>query len=69
MDTIEVEIAGDAAVLVDPYDVDDIASGIKIVVDDADFRRELSTRGLAQAAKFSVERYRARLRTLYEELI
>jgi len=63
------EIAGDAAVFVDPYDVDDIANGIRMVVDDADFRRELATRGLAQAAKFSVERYRERLRTLYGELI
>ena len=62
------EIAGDAAVFVDPYDVDDIANGIRIVVDDADFCHELSTRGLAQAAQFSIERYRERQQTLYAGL-
>jgi glycosyltransferase involved in cell wall biosynthesis len=62
------EIADDAAVLVDPYDVDDIAGGIKTVVDDGDLCRELSTRGLARAAQFSIERYRERLRTLYAGL-
>jgi glycosyltransferase involved in cell wall biosynthesis len=62
------EIAGDAAVLVDPYDVDDIAKAIKIVVDDRDLRRELSKRGIAQAGQFSIERYRERLRTLYAGL-
>ena len=62
------EIAGDAALLVDPYDVDDIARGITRIVNDADLRSELNRRGTAQAAKFSVERYQERIQSLYASL-
>jgi glycosyltransferase involved in cell wall biosynthesis len=62
------EIAGDAALLVDPYDVDDIARGITTIVNDADLRSELNRRGTAQAAKFSVERYQERVQSLYASL-
>jgi len=62
------EIAGDAALLVDPYDADDIARAITTIVGDADLRAELSRRGRLQAAKFSVERYRERVEALYASL-
>jgi glycosyltransferase involved in cell wall biosynthesis len=63
------EIVGDAALLVDPYDVEDIARSITTIVNDADLRAELSRRGRTQAAKFSVERYRERIRALYASLL
>ena len=62
------EIAGDAALYVDPYDIDDIARGIKTIASDADLRAELSRRGRVQAEKFSVARYRERMAALYERL-
>jgi glycosyltransferase involved in cell wall biosynthesis len=62
------EIAGDAALLVDPYDADDIARAITAIVSDADLRAEFSRRGRLQAAKFSVERYRERVEALYASL-
>jgi glycosyltransferase involved in cell wall biosynthesis len=62
------EIAGDAALLVDPYDTEDIARAITTIVNDADLRVELTRRGKMQAAKFSVERYRERVTTLYASL-
>jgi glycosyltransferase involved in cell wall biosynthesis len=62
------EIAGDAALLVDPYDADDIARAITTIVNDADLRTEFSHRGRLQAAKFSVERYRERVAALYASL-
>jgi glycosyltransferase involved in cell wall biosynthesis len=62
------EIAGDAALLVDPYEPDDIAQAITTIVSDADLRAELSRRGKLQAAKFSVERYRERVAALYDAL-
>ncbi|HMD66980.1 MAG TPA: glycosyltransferase family 1 protein [Stellaceae bacterium] len=62
------EIAGDAALLVDPYNADDIARAITTIVGDADLRAELSRRGRLQAAKFSVERYRERVEALYASL-
>jgi glycosyltransferase involved in cell wall biosynthesis len=62
------EVAGDAALLVDPYSTDEIAAAIRAIVDDADLRAELSRRGQAQAMKFSVDRYRERVGALYRAL-
>ena len=50
-----VEVAGDAALLVDPTDPEDIAEGLRQVLDDSHLRADLVERGLAQAAKFSWE--------------
>ena len=62
------EVAGDAALLVDPYNVDEIAEAIRTIVRDADLGAELARRGTAQAAKFSVERYQKRVGALYRAL-
>lgn len=50
------EIAGDAAHLVDPYSVAEIATALVRVSQDAAYRAELSERGLAQARLYSWER-------------
>jgi glycosyltransferase involved in cell wall biosynthesis len=47
------EIAGGAAILVDPDDADGIADAIGSVVGDADVRRRLRADGLARAASFT----------------
>jgi glycosyltransferase involved in cell wall biosynthesis len=62
------EVAGDAALLVDPYSTDEIAAAIRTIVNDADLRAELSRRGYAQAANFSIDRYRERVGALYRAL-
>ena len=62
------EVAGDAALLVNPYEVSDIAQAIRKVVEDTDLHAELSTRGRTQAGVFSVERYRERVTQLYASL-
>ncbi len=62
------EVAGDAALYVDPYETDDIARAIKTIVADAELRAELARRGRAQAELFSVARYRERIAALYEKL-
>jgi glycosyltransferase involved in cell wall biosynthesis len=62
------EVAGEAALLVDPYDTDEIARAISMIVNDADLRAELSRRGPPQAAKFSVDRYRDRVASVYAAL-
>ena len=49
------EVAGDAAVLVDPRDPDAIADGLRQLFDDPDLRAMLSAAGLARAAKFTWE--------------
>lgn len=62
------EIAGDAALYVNPYDTYEIAQAIKTITADAGLRAELSRRGRAQAELFSVARYQERVAALYERL-
>jgi len=47
------EVTGDAAMVVNPDNVFDIARGIREVLLDASLRRELIARGYRQAASFS----------------
>jgi glycosyltransferase involved in cell wall biosynthesis len=47
------EILGDAAVLVDPSDVDAIADGLHRVIHDASLRATLTARGTERAGRFS----------------
>jgi glycosyltransferase involved in cell wall biosynthesis len=51
-----VEVAGDAALLVDPRSVDEIREGLRRLLTDAALRDELSRRGRARAANFSWRR-------------
>lgn len=50
------EVVGDAAVLVDPYSVEDIASGLASILDDAGLRSRLIAAGRQRAQHFSWER-------------
>ncbi len=50
------EVAGDAAVLVDPLDVDSIAQGLRAILIDEELRTRCRTRGLARASQFSWDR-------------
>src|SRR5213075_1474545 len=49
------EVAGGAAILVDPYDPSAIADGIERVLSDPALRQELRRKGLARAREFSWE--------------
>jgi glycosyltransferase involved in cell wall biosynthesis len=49
------EVAGDAAVLVDPGDVDAVAAALSELVADPDLRASLSAAGVARAARFTWE--------------
>jgi glycosyltransferase involved in cell wall biosynthesis len=50
------EVVGDAGLLVDPLDVEAIATGLERLARDAELRRDLAERGLARAAGFTWER-------------
>ncbi len=50
------EVAGDSAVLVDPFSVESIAEGMERLVEKPDLRRELSERGIRRASQFTWER-------------
>ncbi len=62
------EVAGDAALLVDPYDPADIVRAIREIDGDASLRAELARRGQVQAGRFSKESYTVRLGELYARL-
>ncbi len=49
------EIAGDAALLVDPESVDEIADGMRRIATDEELRRRLVERGRRRAREFSWE--------------
>jgi len=63
------EVAGDAAVLVDPESVDDIASALRQVLTDQELRRSLSQRGLARSKGFSWDRTARETATVYREVV
>jgi len=50
------EVAGDAALLVEPHDVDGLAAALQRALSDEALRRQMIERGLAQAARFSWEK-------------
>jgi glycosyltransferase involved in cell wall biosynthesis len=62
------EVAGDAAVLVDPYDPHAIAEGIYRVLTDEQLRRDLRVRGAARARQFSWATSVGRVRQIYQEV-
>jgi glycosyltransferase involved in cell wall biosynthesis len=63
------EVVGDAAILVDPYDPDSIADGMKQALEDTDLRALLIERGLAKVREYSWEQSVARIREVYEEVM
>ncbi|MFN3519506.1 MAG: glycosyltransferase family 4 protein [Sphingomonas sp.] len=63
------EVAGDAALMIDPYDTAAISQAIRTLDADDDLRAELSRRGLEQAARFSPAIYRDHLAALYQRFL
>ena len=51
------EVAGDAALTVDPYDHEGLADAVYSSLHDSELRNELIRRGINQAARFSWRRH------------
>lgn len=62
------EVCGDAALLVDPFDQDDIADGILEIVNNDELRARLALRGRVQAARFDWTRSATMVRDIYNLL-
>jgi glycosyltransferase involved in cell wall biosynthesis len=62
------EVVGDAALLVNPENVFEIARGIQEVLLDEDLRLQLIAKGKAQAARFSWERTARQVLEVYREV-
>jgi glycosyltransferase involved in cell wall biosynthesis len=62
------EVAGDAALLVDPLNVPEMAAAISALEGKDPLRLSLADRGMRRAGEFTVERYIERLAALYAQL-
>lgn len=62
------EVAGDAACLVDPFDVASIRAGIVRVIEDAAYRERLVENGFANVKRFQCEVISAQYADLYRNL-
>ena len=67
--TATEEVAGGAAVLVDPKDARSIADGLRSVLDDAAFRERLRAAGRARAAELTWERCAREMQKVYREVL
>ncbi|MDB9308378.1 glycosyltransferase family 1 protein [Aphanizomenon sp. CS-733/32] len=50
------EVAGDAAILINPYDVGEITAAMQAIINDSELRKQLSEKGLKRASQFSWEK-------------
>lgn len=62
------EIAGDAALIVNPHNPDEITAAIHKILDDEPFRNMLCEKGIERAAKFSWKNMAVANLKLYEEV-
>lgn len=63
------EIGGDAAIMVNPYDINEVAKGIKKAMTDKMTREKLIKKGLAQAKNFSWEKTAKETVKAYHEVL
>ncbi len=62
------EVAGKAACLVDPYEVEDIRAGIERVIADAEYRDRLIELGYENAGRYSAGAVAEQYARLYERV-
>jgi len=60
------EVVGDAGLLIDPHDVDELTVGIWRVLNDSELREDLHAKGLRQADRFSWDRAARETLAIYE---
>ncbi len=63
------EVAGDAALIIDPYQVDDLADAIRQLVNDSTLRQTLIGKGHQRAKTFTWEKSARHLRQIYTDLL
>jgi len=62
------EVAGEAACIVDPYDVEDIRSGFERIISDAEYRNKLVEAGFINIERFRPVDIAAQYAELYKKL-
>lgn len=62
------EIAEGAAILVDPYNTEEIANAISVLLSDSHLRKRLSRKGLIRAKKFSWKKTACKYLEIYKQI-
>lgn len=62
------EVVGEAGILIDPNDIDELSQAMESVLSDENLKRELRAKGLRQAAKFSWEKCAQETLKVYQEV-
>ncbi|KIC92272.1 glycosyltransferase family 1 protein [Flavihumibacter sp. ZG627] len=62
------EVAGNAAILVDPYNVSSIRSAIETLIQDDEFRNDLVRKGIENIKRFDPDRIAEQYFQLYKEI-
>ncbi len=63
------EVAGDAAVLVDPYDIKSIRTGFEKIICEEDFRNSLIEKGFTNIQRYNPQTIALQYLDLYQKLI
>ncbi len=63
------EVVGDAAVMVDPLDVEGLAEAMRQVLTDSDLREDLRAKGLERASQFTWERTARETVAVYRDVL
>ncbi len=63
------EVAGDAAVLVNPYEIESMSHGIEQIVNDSNLREALINKGLQRAKLFSWDKTAASVQSVLNEFL
>jgi glycosyltransferase involved in cell wall biosynthesis len=62
------EVVGDAGILIDPYDIEELAKAMYEVLKDESFKMELAKKGLERAKLFSWRKTAEETWKVYEEV-
>lgn len=63
------EVAGDAALIVDPYDVEALTDALKHIIEDQTLRQNLIQKGLLRSKEFSWDKSAQHLVQIYTDLL
>ena len=63
------EVAGDAACIVDPFDINSIKDGVQRIINDSSYREQLINAGFKNIKRFQVENIAKQYESLYCEIL
>jgi glycosyltransferase involved in cell wall biosynthesis len=64
-----MEVAGDAALILEKNEVESLIQSMKLLVDDPDLRKELGEKGRIRLQEFSAEKFFLSLEQAFKEIL